>query len=142
MQTSHLHDLWAAPDNSRLTPKQFSLRLPVHVAAKIAALCEIYPHKNRTQIVADLLAAALDDLEKNLPQAIGDPINDEDEHYQRQIAEHQGSDYEPLFHLGGPRARFRNTANRHYQELETEIGNTSPSPLYPELWVTESELKR
>ena len=60
MQTSHLHDLWATPDNSRLTSKQFSFRLPVHIAAKIAALCEIYPQKNRTQIVADLLAHGFD----------------------------------------------------------------------------------
>ena len=67
MRTSHLHDIWASPDNTRLVSKQFSFRFPVHIAAKIAALAEIYPQKNRTQIVADLLTAALDDLEKSLP---------------------------------------------------------------------------
>ena len=67
MKTSHLHDIWAAPDNGRLVSKQFSFRFPVHIAAKIAALAEVYPQKNRTQIVADLLTTALDDLEKNLP---------------------------------------------------------------------------
>ncbi|MBK9521376.1 MAG: hypothetical protein IPO13_07125 [Rhodocyclaceae bacterium] len=53
MKTSHLHDTWAGPDNARLVSKQFSFRLPVHIAAKIAALGEMYPRKNRTQIVAD-----------------------------------------------------------------------------------------
>jgi hypothetical protein len=142
MQTSHLHDQWAAPDNSRLTPKQFSLRFPVHIAAKIAALCEMYPHKNRTQIVADLLAAALDELEKSLPQALGEPIGKEDEHIQEEIAHHEGYDYEPLFCLGGPRGRFRHIANRHYDELEREMGNEGASVLYPEIWITESDLKR
>ena len=141
MQTSHLHDQWAAPDNSRLTPKQFSLRFPVHVAAKIAALCEMYPHKNRTQIIADLLAAALDDLEKRLPQALGEPIGHEDEHVEMEVARHQGYDYEPLYHLGGPRGRFRNAANRHYDELEREMGTDKPSLLYPDVWITESDLK-
>ena len=60
MKTQHLHDVWASPDNTRLTTKQFSFRFPVHIAAKIAALCEMYPQKNRTHIVADLLAAALE----------------------------------------------------------------------------------
>ena len=59
MKASTLHDVWASPDNTRLTPKQFSFRLPIHVAAKIAALCDMYPQKTRTQIIADLLTSAL-----------------------------------------------------------------------------------
>lgn len=75
MKTSHLHDIWGGPDNTRLTKQQFSFRLPVHIAAKLAALCELYPQKNRTQIVADLLTAALDDLEENLPEGLGEREN-------------------------------------------------------------------
>lgn len=63
-----------SPDNTRLTTKQLSFRLPVHIAAKIAALCEMYPQKNRTQIVADLLTTALDALEEVLPEALGEPV--------------------------------------------------------------------
>ena len=133
MKTAHLHDIWVNPDNSRLTSKQFSFRLPVHLAAKIAALCEIYPQKNRTQIVADLLTAALDDLEKNLPEKMGSSIHHEEEYIERQIADHLGDEYEELFQLGGPRAWFRNTANRHYIELEKELGNEKPEPLFSEI---------
>jgi len=142
MKTSHLHDLWASPDNSRLTSKQFSFRLPIHIAAKIAALCEIYPQKNRTQIVADLLTAALDDLEKNLPEALGSPLDPEEQHEQRMAAEHFGHDYEELYGLGGARGQFRNISNRHYRELENELGNETPTPLFDVMYVTEAHFNK
>jgi serine phosphatase RsbU (regulator of sigma subunit) len=141
MKTQHLHDVWSGPDNSRLTTKQFSFRFPVHIAAKIAALSDLYPQKNRTQIVADLLTAAIDDLEKNLPQALGYPLDEESQYDERRIADHLGQEYEPLYTLGGARGKFRGLANEHYQELEKELGNDSAEPLYPSLCVTESQLK-
>lgn len=142
MKTAHLHDQWSSPDNSRLTSKQFSFRLPVHIAAKIAALCEIYPQKNRTHIVADLLAAALDDLEKNLPEALGYPLDPEENDRERQIAELSFEEYEPYFTLGGARGRFRNISNKHYKELEKELGNEDPAPLFEEQWRTESQIEK
>lgn len=142
MKTSHLHDQWETPDNSRLTSKQFSFRLPVHLAAKIAALCEIYPQKNRTQIVADLLTAALDDLEKNLPEALGNPLEPNVQDHYAEEAAINGESFEKLFYLGGPRARFRNVANRHYAELEQELGNETPNPLFTDIWITKSELEQ
>jgi hypothetical protein len=138
MRTSHLHDIWAGPDNSRLTSKQFSFRLPVHIAAKIAALCEIYPQKNRTQIVADLLTAALDDLEKNLPEAVGDPVEDNmNDEIGRQIGE-KGQ----LYYMGGTRGRFHKSANRHYRELENELGSERPEPLYTDYVGTKEQFSK
>ena len=57
MKASDLVTVWGAPDNSRLTAKQYSFRLPVHVAAKLAALESLYPTRSRTQLVGDLLTA-------------------------------------------------------------------------------------
>ena len=65
MKTKELASYWATPDNTRLTAKQFSLRLPIHIAAKISALCKIFPNKTRTQIIGDLLATALEDIENS-----------------------------------------------------------------------------
>lgn len=141
MKTQHLHDVWASPDNSRLTSKQFSFRFPVHIAAKIAALCEMYPQKNRTHIVADLLSAALDDLEKNLPEALGVGLSPQEDDHERKIAEHLNEEYEPIFELWGARGYFRSLANKHYDELEKELGNESPSPLYEQLYITEKQFK-
>lgn len=140
MKTQHLHDVWASPDNSRLTSKQFSFRLPVHIAAKIAALCEMYPQKNRTHIVADLLAAALDDLEKNLPAALSE-LTEEENHDQKLAADHYGYEYEQVYEVYGQRGRFRDLANKHYVELENELGNEKPLPLYEKLHATEKQFK-
>lgn len=139
MKTSHLHDIWGGPDNTRLTKQQFSFRLPVHIAAKLAALCELYPQKNRTQIVADLLTAALDDLEINLPEALGDEVEQVD----RFMAEDFGLEVgETIYSLGGARGRFRSLANRHYRDIEEELGNEKAGTLYPDLWITERSLKK
>lgn len=140
MKTQHLHDMWSAPDNSRLTSKQFSFRLPVHIAAKLAALSDLYPQKNRTQVVADLLTAALDDLEKNLPQTYSAEIIGEDAHYAKMHAEDNGYEYEPSYIAGGPRVDYRDLVNKHYISLEKELGNEAARAIYPELFLTKSEL--
>lgn len=140
MKTQHLHDVWASPDNSRLTSKQFSFRFPVHIAAKIAALCELYPQKNRTHIVADLLAAALDDLEKNLPVELVE-LTAEENHNEELAAQHYGFEYEQQFQVYGMRGRYRDIANERYAELEKELGNDSPTPLFEKLYSTEKQFK-
>ena len=138
MKTDQLHDLWTSPDNSRLTTKQFSFRLPVHIAAKVAALCEIYPQKNRTQIVADLLTSAIDELEKNLPEGIGEAV---EEAWQDEMTAQLG-ETERLYYLGGVRGRFHHSANIHYSELERELGNETPEELYPNIVGTEDQFKK
>jgi len=122
MKTDHLHSSWSGPDNSRLVSKQFSLRLPVHIAAKISALADIYPTKNRTQIVADLLTAALDDLEKNLPYSKGEPVGD--------VPFDTSTEY---FYIEGTRQRFRELTDKYFAQLEIELGNPKPSHVYGNL---------
>ncbi|WP_446809884.1 hypothetical protein ACH50O_21945 [Methylomonas sp. 2BW1-5-20] len=118
MKTSYLTSLWDTPDNSRLTAKQFSLRLPVHVSAKIAALCEMYPNKTRTQIIGDLLTSALEELEKSLPtKADFEPVE-------------RDPDGQLIFEDIGLRSRFRRLSNSYYQALEKEIGNEDAPPLF------------
>ncbi len=138
MKTEQLHDLWASPDNSRLTTKQFSFRLPVHIAAKIAALCDIYAQKNRTQIVADLLTTAIDELEKNLPECAGDEVEPEN---QKEIARRIGAKGK-LYYLGGIRRRFHDSANLHYRELEQELGNERPDVLYTNFVGTKEDFEK
>jgi hypothetical protein len=114
-----LHKVWAAPDNTRLAPKQQSFRLPLHVSAKLSALCEMFPEKTRTALVGDLLATALADFERSFPRVKG---------------EYTGYD-EPdpgkkLFKDIGPVNRYRDLVNQHYSELERELGNDSPKRLF------------
>lgn len=120
LKSSELHKLWDAPDNSRLTSKQFSFRLPVHVAAKLAALCELYPRRSRTEIVGDLLASALSELEDALPI----------EHVELEDWERGGFSGE-THEWRGARLDFKRSANKHFQELEKELGNENPGLIYP-----------
>jgi hypothetical protein len=117
MKSADLHKVWSAPDNSRLTAKQYSFRLPVHVAAKISALCDIYPNKTKTEIVGDLLSAALNDLVENLPAQPGAFFDEHPEHGE-------------LYEAEGLAADFRRHANKHYKELERELGNKAAPDLY------------
>jgi hypothetical protein len=117
VKPSDLHTLWTAPDNTRLTPKQYSFRLPVHVAAKLAALGDIYPSRSRTELVGDLLATALDAVEQSLPYADGAVIV-------------ELPDGEEVCETLGLRRDFWNRANAHYQTLERELGNNKPGKLF------------
>lgn len=142
MKTEHLHDLWAGPDNTRLTSKQVSLRLPTHIAAKVAALCEMYPQKNRTQIIADLLTASLNDLEASLPEMLGERLSPSEQAFITEL-EGERAEGKTYYYLGGPRAQFRKTSNRHYLELEKELGNDEAKPLYSsEEVITEEYLDK
>ncbi|TAL13842.1 hypothetical protein EPN95_04770 [Patescibacteria group bacterium] len=46
---------------SGTSAKHISLRLPLLTAAKISALCEIYPAKTRTDVIITLLENSLDE---------------------------------------------------------------------------------
>ena len=118
MEGSYLHEAWRAPDNTRLVSKQFSFRLPVHVAAKLSAIGDMYPTKNRTQIVADLLTLALDNFESGLPQVKGAPF------------EGNFEDDESYFYVEGMKKWFWELSNKYFQELEAELGNPEAKPLF------------
>jgi hypothetical protein len=111
--------IWSAPDNTRLTSKQYTFRLPTHVAAKLHALGDMYPAKTRTQIVADLLTSALANIEQGMPFHEGEVL-----------ATIPGT-HEEVREMLGPRVRFCELANKYFDEIERELGNETPTPLYP-----------
>ena len=118
MKANDLPTLWGAPDHSRVASKQFTFRLPVGVAAQIGALCELYPNKTRTQILGDLLGAALHEMEQGLPSTDGRFLGTLPE---------TGED---IHEMVGPRREFRDLANKHFRELERELGAESPKDLF------------
>lgn len=139
MKSEHLHDLWSSPDNSRLISKQFSFRLPVHIAAKLNAICDMYPQKNRTQLVADLLTTALENFEKSLPFQLVESEPEIQLAYNGQ--QHEYDDGEnTIYELTGARSRFRALANRYYKEYESELGNETPKNLYEDHFGTKEFL--
>lgn len=109
MKAKELTSYWASPDNSRLTAKQYSLRLPIHVAAKISALCDMYADKTRTEIIGDLLSTVLEDVENSFEFVEGEVI-----------AEHPETG--EIFHDDiGLRSTFSTKAKHYEKELENEL---------------------
>ena len=90
----------------------------MHVAAKIAALCEMYPRRTKTEIVGDLLSSALDELVKSFPEVRGkywgDDINTGE------------SVYEDI----GPTSKFYRLTNEHFKALEQELGEENPKNFF------------
>jgi len=116
MKAEDVLNIWSAPDNTRLTAKQLSVRLPVHVAARVNALCDMYPNKTRTEIIGDLLSMALKEIEAAFPE-------------QRGQQEGVTPDGEPYYEDLGPYKAYEWNTNKHYEILEKELGNDDPKPL-------------
>lgn len=109
MRPKDLFKAWDDRGSARLTARQYSIRLPIHVAARIAALCEMYPKKTRTDIIGDLLSTALEGIEAALPSTQSRELPDYD-------VERKVSDLNV-----GPKGQFRALTEKYLQELETEL---------------------
>lgn len=109
MNTKDLHSIWNAPDNSRLTMKQYTVRLPVRVAAQLAALSEMYPRKTMTDLIGDILAAGLDQLAEDLPtKNVGQkPLG---------FREDGEAEWEQI----GPGVTFSQLSQKYLKQFETE----------------------
>ena len=104
---------WDKTGVAKLTAREYQVRLPVHDAARIAALADMYPRKTMEQIITELLSAALDTLEAVLPYEQGERI----------IAEDECGD--PIYEDVGPTPHFLMLAKQHAARLaeESKSGN-------------------
>lgn len=120
MKASDLVASWTSRDNKRLTSRQFSIRLPVHIAARIAGLCDMFPTKTRTDIMADLLDSALEELEKSFS------------HHYSEDDEIDVIDGMAIYPNKDSYGDYARAVNKHYEELEKELGNEHPRSLLSE----------
>lgn len=121
MKANDLLTIWGAPEAPNLTAKQISIRLPIIVAAKISALCDLYPRKTKTEIIGDLLTTALEQLEENFPKIKGQPMDQE------------GLTYEDL----GTRQTYLRLANKYLRQLEKDAGVKEPIEFNSEALIFE-----
>ena len=117
MSAKDLLGYWAVRDNSRLTSKQVSVRLPTNVAARISALCDIYSSKTKTQIIGDLLSSALDEIQESMSYELSEDS--------MQIYPDSNERVHKILGPGtlGP---FLDKSNKYLKELESELGNDEP----------------
>lgn len=117
MKFNELLQLWKTTTGEQPTASAYAIHLPLHQAARIHALAEMFPGRNETQIITDLLGVALNELESRLPYVAGQQV----------IAEDEFGD--PLYEDVGLTPRFTLLTNEHARQLETEIqANDRHSP--------------
>ena len=74
MTSEKLLAQWNATASEERTVDEYQVSLPLTSAARIHALAELYPGRSEEELIADLLALALSDLEAAFPYVPGDEI--------------------------------------------------------------------
>lgn len=92
---------WEKTSNGPLTEREYSVRLTLKDAARIAALAEMYPARSPEQILTELIGAALNELEHRLPYIQGENVSSLDE---------LG---DPIYEDVGPTSRFAELTRKH-----------------------------
>ena len=113
MNITDLMKAWESSASGHLTAQEYRIRLPLHDAAKIAALVEMYPRRNETEILTELLTAALNELERAMPYVQGDRVIARDD---------QG---DPIYEDVGPTPRFLALSREYRVALEKDSGERS-----------------
>jgi hypothetical protein len=107
-----LKDLLASWRETAAQPRtatEYAVRLPVDDAARLAALAEMFPGRTSEQIITDLLATALQEIETSMPYVAGKKVISNDE---------QG---DPIFEDIGLTPRFVELTRKYRKKLEAEI---------------------
>ncbi|MHB1247193.1 MAG: type 1 pili tip component [Sulfuriferula sp.] len=110
MNISDLMKVWESSASGPLAAQTYQVRLPLQDAAKIAALTEMYPRRNETEIITELLTAALNELERAMPYIQGPRVIAQDD---------QG---DPIYEDTGPTPRFMNLSRKYRKGLEKDSG--------------------
>lgn len=96
---------WAGTRQPQLTAETYAIHLPVEDAARVLALAEMYPGVPEEDILRDLLAAALAELEAAMPYEPGTKIASEDDFG------------DPVYEDAGPTPRFLELTRKHKERL-------------------------
>lgn len=110
MKVAELIEQWeksATPRLSRVAP---DLVITEYDRARVRALVDMYPGKSEADILTELVAAALDEIEAALPYRPGSKVIREDE---------LG---DPVYEDAGPTPRFERLVREHLTRLRQEPG--------------------
>lgn len=115
MEVKELVQHWRSQAGEPRTAREYSLRLPLYDAAKVAALAEMFPGLTEEHVLTDLLSAALDDLSASFAYVRGEHIAAYDE------------EGDPIYEDAGLTPRFHELSRRHAERLKAEIGDEPES---------------
>lgn len=110
MKIKELIDHWERNASSPKTANEYTVRLPIYTAAKLAALTDMYPGRTEEQILTELLNAALCELSASFAYKAGSRVLSYDD---------QG---DPIFEDTGLTPRFHQLSEQHARRLLDEQG--------------------
>jgi hypothetical protein len=106
MKVSELISVWDKTAAGELTEERFNVRLRIEDAARIAALAEMFPRRSIEELITDVLAAGLSEIEASLPYVRGATVVATDE---------QG---DPVYEDIGPTPRYLELWQKHFAALQ------------------------
>lgn len=113
----------AKSEPRRRSDQRVSLRLPLPLAARLAALCELHPDRTRAKILVDLLNLGLAEVERGAPPSTGPAP----------ALPHAGPP--PVYLLAGPFPEFHHLLVKHHRRLERELAaEDSETPAAPDAY--------
>ena len=108
MKIRDLLQRWSGTRKPSLTAETYAIHLPVEDAARVHALAEMYPGVPEEEILRDLLAAALAELEAAMPYQPGAKVASEDDFG------------DPVYEDAGPTPRFLALTRKHKEHLGSD----------------------
>ena len=108
MKIRELAHQWAQPATTSSTTRRYHLDLELETAARLEALCELYPQRTPEALLGELLAAAFEELEASFPYVQGEEV----------VATDELGD--PLYADAGTTPRFLELARKHLHRLQSE----------------------
>ncbi len=104
MTLKNLLSSWEKHASAVPSKERYRIHLNDRDAAKVAALAEMFPGRTPEQIITELLAAALTELEHTLPYVQGENISSRDE---------MG---DPIYEDIGPLSKFSQLTQKHLND--------------------------
>ena len=99
---------WEGEASEALAAREYRIRLPIHAAARVAALLRLYPQYHSDQLLSDLVDLALQEVEDALPHAHDGTIVSEDD---------EGN---PIYEESGTATRYREWVEHFERELAAD----------------------
>lgn len=107
MRIAELIQRWSKEGQRRTSVRSYSVHLPLRDAARIEALRVMYPGRSDSQLMADLIRAALDELEVAMPYVPGSRVIAEDDYG------------DPIYEDLGPTPQFYSLSHEILHRLAT-----------------------
>ena len=109
MKIRELARHWEQNAKGHMSPTGHVLHLDMESEARLAALIEMYPKRQPEELLGELVAAALEELEASFPYVRGQQVIATDE------------EGDPLYEDIGPTPRFLALSRRHLHDLSSSV---------------------